>query len=176
MKETFTAVSLNRSQQSYKGLRCHFVNELWPSHNCQQLFVIAQCTHSVGLWILVEFCSCCLHRSTLCVRLKSAHHVMGLVSRDASANDGRGKLSLCPELAHHTLVNSGKSHANTHEWAPFVTKAAQEPVFSIWQQGDDLVMRRILNYLLGLIRFLFFSYDTEDARSWGDVSNTLTSR
>lgn len=44
-------------------------------------------------------------RSTLCVPLKSVHHVMGLVLKDALANDGKGGGGPCPSITHHTLMN-----------------------------------------------------------------------
>lgn len=92
---------------------------------------------------------------------------MGLVWRDALDRDGEESY-LWPEITHHTLMNSGGggNHVRMPMNGPHLSlRTAPEPVFSVWQQGNDLVMRRILNYLLRLIHFLFFSYDGEDAWS-----------
>lgn len=48
-------------------------------------------------------------RSTLCVPLKSAHHVLDLVLKDALASDGKegwgGAKGPCPSITDHTLMN-----------------------------------------------------------------------
>lgn len=81
-----------------------------------------------------------------------------------------GKWVLCPQITHPTLMNSGRSHEN-NEWASLQHVLIENSLrkssdcASIRQQVNDLVMRGVLNYLLRLIHFLFFSYDMEEAWS-----------
>lgn len=107
-----TAVPLNLSSQRSLGgdaERPFCKLHIWPNLNWQQLFVIA---HSQD-WTLRQTLLCfpsLLLRSTSCVRLKSAHHVMGLVSRDASAGDGKNESAATPfnelcKMAGETLAN-----------------------------------------------------------------------
>lgn len=121
--------------------RGHFVNCTFG-----QISIGSSClsshTHKTGR--RVKPCSVSppslLLRSTSCVRLKSAHHVMGLVSRDASAGDGKNESAATPfnelcKMAGETLANDpGYSGSRARRG-------------SVWQQDNDLIMRRGLNNL-----------------------------
>lgn len=123
----------------------------------------------------ILLCFSLLRRSTSCVPLKSAHHVMGLVSRDALASD-------CKENKRFVLRSpttplwTPEDCMKTPITAPLTENSlrASRSCCSIWQQDNDLVMR-VLNYLLRLIHFMFFSYNMEDAWEVGGDEDDLVS-
>lgn len=162
--------------------RGHLVNcKFWPSLNWPQLFVTVH-LHTLKTVCYIRSCSAFPSFADLL----HVFHWNLLTTWWALC---RGMLWPVTVRKISALSSDHPPHpyerrkiARKHPWMSLVTVPitenslrASRSCYSIWQQDNDLVMRRVLNYLLRLIHFMFFSYNMEDAWEVGGDEDDLVS-